>query len=200
MFYCSQGRIQTIAAVANATVRFFSGKISSKKSLFFRTYFSKLFSIFIAIFYSSPIIFRPYIPCVCRIPSSHHDVLLVASDQNLADFATVSGGHFNSGSHTISDMKIRALCPIFGSNGGCKRQEMRLISKLGTLYPLGINERFYFIKCDLSLFGLQNRRSECRESHFRGSNFKIVWASIPPFNRVLIRRLSHIHTLSVEIL
>ncbi len=53
--------------------------------------------------------------------------------------------HFNSGSHCISDMKIRALCPISGSNDSRKRQEMRLISKLGTVHPLGINQRFPFI-------------------------------------------------------
>ena len=40
--------------------------------------------------------------------------------------------HFNNGSHCVSDMKIRALCPIFGSNDSRKRHEMRLISKLGT--------------------------------------------------------------------
>ncbi len=50
--------------------------------------------------------------------------------------------HFNSGSHCISDMKIRALCPISGSKDSCKKQEMRLISKLGTEHPIGINERF----------------------------------------------------------
>ncbi len=53
--------------------------------------------------------------------------------------------HFNSGSHCISDMKIRALCPISGSNDSRKTQEMRLISKLGTVHHLGINERFSFI-------------------------------------------------------
>ena len=42
-------------------------------------------------------------------------------------------------------MKIRALCPISGSNDSCKRHEMRLISKLGTVHPLGINERFSYI-------------------------------------------------------
>ncbi len=50
-------------------------------------------------------------------------------------------GYFNSGSHCISDIKIRALCPISGSNNSRKRQEMRI----------GINERFSFIQCDLSL-------------------------------------------------
>ena len=52
--------------------------------------------------------------------------------------------HFNNGSHCVSDMKIRALCPISGSNDS-KRHEMRLISKLGTVHPLGINERFSYI-------------------------------------------------------
>ena len=53
--------------------------------------------------------------------------------------------HFNSGSHCISDMKIQALSPISGSNDSRKRQEMRLISKLGTVHPLGNNERFSLI-------------------------------------------------------
>ena len=47
--------------------------------------------------------------------------------------------HFNNGSHCVSDMKIRALCPISGSNDSRKRHEMRLISKLGTVHPLGIS-------------------------------------------------------------
>ena len=53
--------------------------------------------------------------------------------------------HSNNGSHCVSDMKIRALCPIAGSNDSRKRHEMRLISKLGTVHPLGINERFSYI-------------------------------------------------------
>ena len=53
--------------------------------------------------------------------------------------------HFNSCSHVVSDMKIRALCPISGSNDSCKRHEMRLIPTLGTLHPLRSNERFSYI-------------------------------------------------------
>ena len=34
--------------------------------------------------------------------------------------------HFNNGSHCVSDMKIRALCPISDSNDSPKRREMRL--------------------------------------------------------------------------
>ena len=40
--------------------------------------------------------------------------------------------HFNNGNHSVSDMVIRALCPISGSNDSRKRHEMRLISKLGS--------------------------------------------------------------------
>jgi hypothetical protein len=50
--------------------------------------------------------------------------------------------HFNNGNQSVSDMVIRALCPISGSNDSRKRHEMRLISKLGTVHPSGINERF----------------------------------------------------------
>ena len=53
--------------------------------------------------------------------------------------------HFNAGNHSVSDMKIRALCPISGSNDSRKRHEMRLISKLGTVHPHGINERFSYV-------------------------------------------------------
>ena len=56
------------------------------------------------------------------------------------DASTPIARHFNSGSHVVSDMKIRALCPISGSNDSRKRHEMHLISKLGTLHPLGMNE------------------------------------------------------------
>ena len=59
--------------------------------------------------------------------------------------------HFNNDSHCVSDMKIRALCPISGSNDSRKRHEMRLISKLGTIHPLGINERFSYILTYLCL-------------------------------------------------
>jgi hypothetical protein len=55
--------------------------------------------------------------------------------------------HFNNGNHvhSVSDMVIRALWTISGSNDGRKRHEMRLISKLGTVHPSGINERFSYV-------------------------------------------------------
>ena len=49
--------------------------------------------------------------------------------------------YFNTGNHSVSDMEIRVLCPISGSNGSRKRHEMCLISKLGTVHPHGINGR-----------------------------------------------------------
>jgi hypothetical protein len=49
--------------------------------------------------------------------------------------------HFNSGNHSVSDMKIQALCPISGSND----KPIHLICKLGTARPYGINERFSYV-------------------------------------------------------
>lgn len=53
--------------------------------------------------------------------------------------------HFNSTNHSLLDMEIRALVAVSSCNDSRKSQEMRLISKLGTLHPHGINERFSYI-------------------------------------------------------
>ena len=75
-------------------------------------------------------------PLMTRFGEHRHAVCANDASQQVAR-------HFNSGSHVVSDMKISALCPISGSKDNRKRHEMRLISKLGTLHPLGINERFF---------------------------------------------------------
>ena len=62
----------------------------------------------------------------------HHSVTSNDASQPVAR-------HFNNGSHCVSDMKIRA--PLLVTMIAA-RHEMRLISKLGTVHPLGINERF----------------------------------------------------------
>ena len=49
---------------------------------------------------------------------------------------------FDSGNHIFSDMKTRS---ISGSTDRYKRQEMRLISKLGIVHSYGINERFPYV-------------------------------------------------------
>jgi hypothetical protein len=48
--------------------------------------------------------------------------------------------HFNSGIHIVfhADMRIRAFCPISGSNDSRKKHEMPLFSKVG-------NERFSYV-------------------------------------------------------
>ena len=43
--------------------------------------------------------------------------------------------------------KNLAPCPISGINDSRKRHEMCLISKLGIVHSLGINERFCYIRC-----------------------------------------------------
>ena len=54
--------------------------------------------------------------------------------------------HFNNGNHCVSDMKIRAFCPISGSNMiAARKYEMHHISNVGTVHLLGINKRFSYI-------------------------------------------------------
>ena len=43
--------------------------------------------------------------------------------------------HFNLGNHSVSDMKIQALCLNSGSNNSRKSHEMCLIFKLGMVQP-----------------------------------------------------------------
>ena len=54
-------------------------------------------------------------------------------------------GHFNAANHFISDIKVCAISPISYGNDSRKRHEKRLIFKIGTIPPHGLNERFYFI-------------------------------------------------------
>ena len=53
--------------------------------------------------------------------------------------------HFNSSNHSPTDMKVCAILPISGGHDNRKRQEKRIIFKLGTVQPNGLNERFSFI-------------------------------------------------------
>ena len=53
--------------------------------------------------------------------------------------------HFNSASHSISDIKVSAILSITGANDTRKKQEQRLIYKLGTFHPHGLDERFSLI-------------------------------------------------------
>ena len=52
--------------------------------------------------------------------------------------------HFNSTDHSISDFVVFGLSLIKGGNDCRRTKEMRLIHTLGTLNPLGMNERFSF--------------------------------------------------------
>ena len=53
--------------------------------------------------------------------------------------------HFNAANHSICDIKICAISPISGGNDSRKRHEKRLIFKIGTIHPHGLNEQFSFI-------------------------------------------------------
>ena len=47
--------------------------------------------------------------------------------------------------HCISDIKVCAISPISCGNDSRKRHQKRLIFKIGTIHPHGLNERFSFI-------------------------------------------------------
>ena len=53
--------------------------------------------------------------------------------------------HFNAANHSISDIKVCAISPISGGNDSRKIHEKRLIFKIGTIHPHGLNEQFSFI-------------------------------------------------------
>ena len=52
--------------------------------------------------------------------------------------------HFNLPGHSHKHMEICGIYLHLGNNETRKRKEQRLIFKLGTLAPNGINERFSF--------------------------------------------------------
>ena len=53
--------------------------------------------------------------------------------------------HFNAVNHSISDINVCAISYISGGNDSRKRHEKRLIFKIGTIHPHGLNKRFSFI-------------------------------------------------------
>ena len=53
--------------------------------------------------------------------------------------------HFNLTGHSFRNMQISGITLHNGSNESRKRKEQKLIFKLATLAPNGINERFSFI-------------------------------------------------------
>ena len=74
--------------------------------------------------------------------------------------------HFNAANHSISDIKVCAISPISGGNDSLKRHEKRLIFKIGTIHPHGLNElsfiwSFSFI---VSVF-VQQGRTKALTSH-----------------------------------
>ena len=75
------------------------------------------------------------------------DINISVQDNNLATRSDLSKPvvrHFNLPGHSHELMEICGIYLHFGNNETRKRKEQRLIFKLGTLAPNGINERFSF--------------------------------------------------------
>ena len=79
-----------------------------------------------------------------RTTFGEHRRTVIGNDANHS-FTRLFFFIFFTGNHSVSGMIIRVLCPISGSNDSRKRHEMRLISKLDTIHPYGINERFSYV-------------------------------------------------------
>ena len=63
-------------------------------------------------------------------------------EKNLPGFPVAE--HFNTNGHTIQDAKVRGIMLCDG-NKQRKRQEMRLICRLGTSQPRGMNSDFRYL-------------------------------------------------------
>ena len=61
-----------------------------------------------------------------------------------SDLSEPVARHFNLPDHSHEHMEICGIYLHLGNNKTRKRKEQRLIFKLGTLAPNGINERFSF--------------------------------------------------------
>ena len=61
-----------------------------------------------------------------------------------SDLSKPVARHFNLPDHSHEHMEICGIYLHLGNNETRKRKEQRLIFKLGTLAPNGINERFSF--------------------------------------------------------
>ena len=61
-----------------------------------------------------------------------------------SDLSKPVARHFNIPGHSHKHMEICGINLHFGNNETRKRKEQRLIFKLGTLAPDGVNERFSF--------------------------------------------------------
>ena len=76
---------------------------------------------------------------VCRLWEHLLDV-----ENKGSDLSKPVARHFNLPDHSHEHMEICGIYLHLGNNETRKRKEQRLIFKLGTLAPNGINERFSF--------------------------------------------------------
>ena len=88
-------------------------------------------------------------------------------------------------------MKICAISPISGGNDSRKRHEKRLIFKIGTIHPHGLNERFSFIWSHLFIVSVfvQQGWTKALKSHlftplFMFIHLPLIYFAPPP--RLLI--------------
>ena len=74
----------------------------------------------------------------------HEHLLVVDVKTKGSDLSKPVARHFNLPGHSHEHMESCRINLHFGNNETRKRKEQRLIFKLGTLAPNGINEQFSF--------------------------------------------------------
>ena len=78
-----------------------------------------------------------------KLGDRFHEHLLDVKNKG-SDLSKPVARHFNLPDHSHEHMEICGIYLHLGNNETRKRKEQRLIFKLGTLAPNGINERFSF--------------------------------------------------------
>ena len=71
---------------------------------------------------------------------------------NSQDVSKPVARHFNQPGHSHNNMKIFGLSLHQGNTESRKCTEQRLIFKIGTLSPAGINERFSFFRSSVTFY------------------------------------------------
>ena len=53
--------------------------------------------------------------------------------------------HFNQPNHTIHDVRVTGVCQLYRNETNRRNTEMRIIDRLGSRYPRGINKKFMYL-------------------------------------------------------
>ena len=82
--------------------------------------------------------------------------------------------HFITSNHSISDIKVCTISPISGGNDSRKRQEKRLIFKIGTIHSHGLKNDFILFDLSVVSVFVQVVRIKAMTSHLFTPLFLLI--------------------------